>query len=174
MKGETIPSWVMDRLQTSCRSFRYELPFNKKVLEEMTPVQFLANHTRLERDQRRHYTEIFKKFKQKSTEFLDGKSLYAALNSMFGSYLSTSNYEILQTCLFITDDSLFDVNTFAGICAFTDRLFWTAYLDGEVDTFTIWAPNRTALEFADFENLKRKLKDFNLSKEMRVLLYSLA
>lgn len=48
------------------------------------------------------------------------------------------------------------------------------FYSSEDDTFSFWAPNRSALEYADFENLRRKLSDVQLSKELTVLLQSLA
>uniref|UniRef100_A0A2C9L3F9 Uncharacterized protein n=2 Tax=Biomphalaria glabrata TaxID=6526 RepID=A0A2C9L3F9_BIOGL len=173
-KCEVIPKWVLTRLETACRSFRYELPFNKRLLEHMTPLQYLATYTRLNKEQRRRYTEIFKKYKVKPNDYLELKSLHPALNSLLGGYFSEDNYDILSTCLFIPEDVNLDCNTFVGICAFVDRLFWTAYLEYEDDTFSFWAPNRSALEYADFENLRRKLSDVQLSKELTVLLQSLA
>ncbi|XP_059139226.1 uncharacterized protein LOC131927537 [Physella acuta] len=174
LKGDALPPWVISRLETACRSFRYELPFNKKLLEEMTPLQFLSTQTRLSRDQRRRYSELFKKYKNKLTDLVEFKNLFPALNVLFGSYLSVQNFDTLVICLFINEETKVDENVFIGLCAFADRLFWTAYLDCEEDTFTVWEKNRTALEFADFENLRRKLVGLHLTKEMKALLYSLA
>ncbi|KAH9502831.1 hypothetical protein Btru_074585 [Bulinus truncatus] len=168
--ADGMPVWVVTRLETACRSCRFELPFNRKHLEGMTPLQFLANQTRLHSDQSRRYVELNKKYKSKYNEY----NLYPALNFMFGGLLSAANYDVLRVCLFITEDVTIDVHTFTGLCALADRLFWTCYLDYAGDTFLTWAPNRSALEYVDFENLDRKLEGVKLSREMDVLLHSLA
>ncbi|XP_055862615.1 uncharacterized protein LOC106053458 isoform X2 [Biomphalaria glabrata] len=171
---DSTPNWVLIRLEKASRAFRFELPYIKKLLEPMTPLQYLATYTRLQSEQLRRYQEIFKKSKAKYLDYIEFKTLHSSLNSMFGGLLSDANFNILKVCLFISEDSLMDLSTFVGLCAFTDRLFWTCYLGSEYNTFLTWSPNRSALECVDFEYLDRKLKDVKLSKELYVLLHSLA
>ncbi|CAG5114663.1 unnamed protein product [Candidula unifasciata] len=175
MLRDMIPQWCQDRLRTACRSARFELPFDKTILENITPLQFLARYTRLYREQRRRYSLIFQKHKSKLNDYIEYQNLFPALNTMFGMYLSKENFDILCTALFIDRQTSLDETTFVGVCTFADRLFWTSYLEHlERDTFTFLGPNRSVLEYADFENLKRKIDGLQLSREMYYLLYSLA
>ncbi|BFZ18803.1 hypothetical protein BsWGS_21842 [Bradybaena similaris] len=172
---DMVPQWCEDRLRTACRSARFELPFDKNILENITPLQFLARYTRLYREQRRRYSLIFHKHKSKMNDYIEYQNLFPALNTMFGMFFSKENFNILCTALFIDRQTAMDETTFVGVCTFADRLFWTSYLEHlDRDTFTFLGPNRSVLEYADFENLKRKLDGVKLSKEMHHLLYSLA
>ncbi|CAG5114664.1 unnamed protein product [Candidula unifasciata] len=168
-----MPAYVVSRLETACRSARYELPMNKSHLEKMTPLEYLTTYTRLYKEQRDRYMRIYKKFKQKHNDYVEYNNLYPALNSMFGGFLSKMNFEILSVALFLDDSMTFDPNPFIAICTFTDRLYWTAYIEGS-NTFNYWAPNRSAIEVIDFLNLKWKLEGLKISKELQCLLQSLA
>ncbi|KAH9510110.1 hypothetical protein Btru_043494 [Bulinus truncatus] len=66
---EVLPNWVLFRLEsacrndsTNCRHFRYE----------SSPVP--GGYTRLTRDQRKRYVELYKKFKNKYNDVMEYKS----------------------------------------------------------------------------------------------------
>ncbi|BFZ18802.1 hypothetical protein BsWGS_21841 [Bradybaena similaris] len=168
-----MPSYVMTRLETACRSARYELPMNKQCLENLTALEYLTKYTHLYKEQRDRYMRVYKRFKQKNNEYVEFNNLYPALNSMFGGFLSQHNFEVLCTALYLNDSSIFDPNTFVCICTFTDRLYWSTYIEG-ANSFNYWAPNRSAIEVIDFLNLKWKLDGLNITRELLCLLHSLA
>ncbi|KAK3736071.1 hypothetical protein RRG08_019951 [Elysia crispata] len=170
-----IAGWVIHQLEHSCRSARFALPSNYSSLEDMTPLEYLEKYTILSRTQRRKYNLIFAKYMDRQEKVLLFERLYPALNSMFADSLGRENFKTLCVSLFIGKDlKIQSKELFAGICALTERLFWSSYMEAHDNTFFICGENRSLLECADFCGLKGKIQDLNLSIEMRTLLFSLA
>ncbi|GFS03156.1 serine/arginine repetitive matrix protein 1-like, partial [Elysia marginata] len=125
-----IASWVTQRLEHSCRSARFALPSDYRLLENMTTLDYLEKYTVLTAAQRRRYDLVFAKFMDKTDKCIYLERLYPALNSMFANSLGKENFEILCTALFIGPDfKISSKELFAGISALTERLFWSSYLE---------------------------------------------
>ncbi|GFO08979.1 serine/arginine repetitive matrix protein 1-like [Plakobranchus ocellatus] len=102
------------------------------------------------------------------------QNLFPALNSLVGDSLGKKNFHILCTALFLPEDAVLYKDRFAGICALTERLFWSSYIETSENTFYLLGQNRSLLECADFSGLQWKLHGLEISFELRTLLFSLA
>lgn len=139
-----------------------------KLLEALTPLDYLARYCRLSSRRQYQFKRIFSKYRNRNYQ-VDSSDLYASLRDLHKENLTRATYDELCQLTDIDQQSCqFPFETFVGVLALAERLLCNAFLlrsDYDMALLT-----KDPIERCDFDSLKRKLDGLKVSEKMKRLL----
>lgn len=142
-----------------------------KLLETLTPLDYLSKYCRLSSRRHYHYKKIFDKYRNTQYRF-ESNHLYAAIRDVQGESFTRTNYDQLIGLLNISNEQhQFAFEAFAGILALCERILCDSekFRSG-LDEHDL---AKDTIEKCDFDSLDRKLDGLNVSETMKNLLRTL-
>ncbi|CAF2062958.1 unnamed protein product [Rotaria magnacalcarata] len=150
---------------------RFELPYDLKLLETLTPLDYLSKYCRLSTRRNYQFKRIFDKHRNNHYRF-ESNNLFTSIGELHRDNFTRSQFEYLCQLIDIgTEQHQFTYDTFSGILALCERILCetkrtTTGLD-EQDLA------KDTLEKCDFDSLDRKLDGLKISATMKKLLTTL-
>jgi hypothetical protein len=162
-----IFSWIFCFLQ-SCR---FELPFDLKLLENLTPLEYLSKYCRLSSRRNYQFKRLFDKYRNNHYR-LESSNLYQSITDIHTETFTPSQYDDLCQLIDLGNEQhQFTFDTFAGILALCERiLFGSSQFRSGLDEHDL---AKDALEQCDFDGLDRKFDGLDISDTMKRLLKTL-
>lgn len=150
---------------------RFELPFDLKILEGLTPLDYISKYCRLSKHRNYQYKRIFEKYRN-GQHRLDFSNLHEAIIDIHTDNFTRSQFEYLCQLVDIQNDKQqFTFTTFAGILAVCERIVYDSIIASSDHEDNDLA--KDPLEKCDFDALDRKLDGFTISESMKKLLKTL-
>ncbi|CAF3011432.1 unnamed protein product [Rotaria socialis] len=155
----------------SLQACRFELPYDLKLLENMTPLDYLSKYCRLSSRRQHQFKHIFNRFRNRYYLF-ESSYLYSSIIVVHKENFTRSQFN--QLCQLIdlgNQECELKFDTYAGILALSERI---AYYSSKLhDAYGDLHTEKHALEKCDFDGLDRKLDGLNISDTMKRLLHVL-
>uniref|UniRef100_A0A1B6E6S1 Uncharacterized protein n=1 Tax=Clastoptera arizonana TaxID=38151 RepID=A0A1B6E6S1_9HEMI len=163
---ENTEFWLSLPRTFSRQSARFELPLDKRVLNTMTPIEYVQKHVAITSGRRLLYNRVFNRHKKEIDEDeedvdvnerkLSGMKMIIALGEVMGRPMSQDEAQEFQNLVGWKNDDWLDFRTWCGICALCERIFAPRFcsqlLPRDVDPCN-------EVEKADFDTLSRRLVD---------------
>lgn len=151
----------------SRQSARFELPLDKRVLNTMTPLEYVSKHIAITSGCKLLYSTVFNRHKrdvdeEEDTDSLDrriyGEKIITALGEVMGRPFTDDEAIYFHKLVGWKDNEWIDFRTWAGICALCERLLGPK--------FCSQLPSRDTdpcneIEKVDFDTLPERLKNLN-------------
>jgi hypothetical protein len=146
---------------------RFELPFDLKLLENLTPIEYLSKYCRLSSRRNYQFKRIFDKYRNNQYRF-ESNHLYTSITDVHSESFTRSQYDHLCQLIDIGNEQhQFTFDTFGGILALCERILYDSsrFRSGYDDDLA-----KDTIEKCDFDSLDRKLDGLNISETMKKLL----
>ncbi|XP_046550428.1 uncharacterized protein LOC124260208 isoform X2 [Haliotis rubra] len=165
-----MSSWLTGRLALSQQSSRFTLPMDMKVLEKMTPQDYLRTYCVV--SSRRHilYQKIHSKNRDK-TGVIPFKDIEKALKDVLVNTISKEEVTDVCQLLEIDEETNIDYQLFCGVAAFAERILYPKFVTE--DTAELPEFQREKIECADFCALDWKFHGVNVNPPVKKMLKSL-
>ena len=147
---------------------RFELPFDLKLLENLTPLEYLSQYCRLSSRRNYQFKRMFDKYRNTQYRF-ESTNLYASISEIHRENFTRLQYDNLCQLINIGNEQhQFTFDTYAGILALCERILCNSktFLSAQNEHDLA----KDALEKCDFDSLDRKLDGLIISEPLRNLL----
>jgi hypothetical protein len=152
-------------LLISFQACRFELPFDLKLLERLTPLDYLTKYCRLSSRRQYQFKRIFDKYRNRYYQF-ESSYLYLSLLDLHKQNLTYKNFNYLCQLIDLNNQQYqFTFDTYAGILALYERI-----LHKDLDDYNL---TKNEIEKCDFYSLDRKFDGLIISNTMKQLLNAL-
>ncbi|XP_064612552.1 uncharacterized protein LOC135476453 [Liolophura sinensis] len=155
------------RLALSQQSSRFELPMDMKLLENLSPQDYIRKYCVISSRRQYLYQKIFYKSRDKSG-YIPVKELEKALREVLVGTLTKQRVKELCDWLEINEDTKIDYKLFSGMAALAERILYPDFVTG--DTQDIPEFQRDKIECADFGALSWKLNGIKVNPSVESLL----
>ncbi|CAF3682601.1 unnamed protein product [Adineta steineri] len=162
---------IIGPMPLSQQACRFELPFDLKLLETLTPLEYLSKYCHLSSRRQYQFKRVFNKYRNQKHKF-NSSNLFLSLVDLHQENFTHTKFDYLCELINLDEqEHEFTFNTYSGILAFCERMLYNLspshknYIDDRLTKDTI--------EKCDFENLGRKLDGLIISDTMKKLLYTL-
>ncbi|KAL1132144.1 hypothetical protein AAG570_010101 [Ranatra chinensis] len=151
---------------------RFELPLDRMMLEQMTPLEYLRDYVSVKNNRKLLYNHIFNKYieEEQSERIINGHVLPKALGEVMGRELTDEEEHLLHDNIDWQGADRIDLRTWSGICGFTERLLgklFTSQPDQDMG-------NRPTIEELDFNLLPKWLATISPNPHLKILLNSVS
>ncbi|UJR13981.1 hypothetical protein I4U23_000984 [Adineta vaga] len=155
----------------SQQACRFELPYDLKLLETFTPLDYITKYCRLSSRRQYQFKRLFHKYRNKRHLF-EISDLFSSIRDIHQENFTKVKYTNLCQLLDLTNQNYeFTFETYAGILAFCERMLYNSspyYNNCDDEQLT-----KDVIEKCDFDSLDRKLDGLNISPIMKRLLHTL-
>ncbi|XP_071945017.1 uncharacterized protein [Antedon mediterranea] len=171
VKKPKMQTWLRGRLALSRQSSRFEIPMDVRVLESMTPMDYLLGYCRINKRRQAMYKKAFRKVDKDNDGVISLKEMEKGLNEIFVDSIEPEQVETLLDLLKIEQSVKLRSKMFCAISALTERLLFQQLTTEEAAELLNHKKER--IEDADFSALDWKLEGCKIQPELRRLLYQL-
>lgn len=150
---------------------RFELPFDLKLLETLTPLDYLSKYCHLSSRRQYQFKRLFDKYRNRNYNF-DSSYLHLSLLNIHKHHLTYEIFDYLCQLIGLDDEQYqFTFNTYAGVLALCERIVYrSSLLYKDQDDYNLM---KDTIEKCDFYSLERKFDGFIISNAMKQLLNAL-
>ncbi|KXJ22385.1 uncharacterized protein LOC110252578 [Exaiptasia diaphana] len=160
-------AWLQGPLSLTRKGCRFELPMDMKVLENMTPLEYISTYCRINNRRKTLFRHYFMKNDKDKDGHVNHRELLKAMRDLYAQSITVHQVNEILNMLDIAEKSkTITLNMFFAIAAFSERFFYSFLNGGTEDETT----RRTVLEETDFGALKWKLEGCNVSDNMKSVL----
>ncbi|XP_043911364.1 uncharacterized protein LOC122788354 isoform X2 [Protopterus annectens] len=151
------------RMGLSKKICRFELPMDMKVIENISPQEYLTNYCLVCKRRQVYYKKTFDKFDKNKTGLLSLKDVERAVRDLYQNEINIKQVQDLTGLLCMEEETKVDFKLFLTFCALSERVFYSFFVteDTEAESGT-----KHELEKADFCSLKWKLHGCNIDDGM--------
>ncbi|CAF1144261.1 unnamed protein product [Rotaria sp. Silwood1] len=155
----------------SLQACRFELPYDLKILEIITPLDYLTNYCRLSSRRQYQFKRLFNRYRNRDYLF-ESSYLYLSMISIHKENFTRTQFNYLCELIDLEKQEYeFKFETYAGILALCERIiYYSLKLYDENDNLQL---TKHAIEKCDFYGLDRKLDGLAISDTMKQLLRAL-
>ena len=154
---ENRPPWLCGPSPLSRQGCRFQLPMDTKVLEQLTVVNYLTMYCVLSARRKHLFKTIFIKADRDHDGVINSFEIRKAILDLYCESIKRDYLEHILELVDCRPDSVFNIEQFAAIAAFSERYLCTRFhTKEEVNS------NRELLEETDFGGLKAKLEGFRV------------
>ncbi|XP_064618747.1 uncharacterized protein LOC135482551 isoform X1 [Lineus longissimus] len=161
-------SFNQGRLALSKQSSRFELPMDMRVLETMSPQEYLRQYCIISSRRKTLYAKIFMKHKDGKLGVLTQRDLEKAIKDVLINTISQEMVEKIFNMVGINEEVHVDQKLFAGIAAFAERILYSQFVTE--DTVDLPDRQKEKIECADFCSLNWKFHGLTIHPEIERLL----
>jgi len=165
-KGDT-KAWLQGPLSLSRKGCRFELPMDMKLLEKMTPLQYISTYCRINSRRKTLFRHYYTKNDKDKDGNINHRELLKAMRDLYAQSITVQQVNEVLNILGIEEKSkTITLGMFLAIAAFSERFLYS-FLNGRTDDY---GEKRTVLEETDFGALQWKLDGCNVSENMKKVL----
>ncbi|XP_069701857.1 uncharacterized protein [Periplaneta americana] len=157
------------------RSSRFELPLDSRLLNTLTPMEYMKSYISISSARLQLYNIVFNRHREELDEdetkrLILGKHAMVALGEVMGCPLTTEQFKYIQDLIGWKDSDQLDFRTWGGLCALCERILAPQLI------FSL--PSRQEdpcheVEHADFETLPRKLHGLEPDPRLATILHAI-
>ncbi|XP_032223100.2 uncharacterized protein LOC116604611 [Nematostella vectensis] len=167
IRSDSTKPWLQGPLSLSRQSCRFELPMDMKVLENLSPLEYVSLYCRINSRRRTLFRHYFTKNDKDKDGFINHRELLKALRDLYAQSITVEQVNAILGMLEIEEMSKkIDLSKFLAIAAFSERFLYCFFNSMVQDV----SEKRTVLEETDFGALTWKLEGCTISDSMRKLL----
>lgn len=166
-RKEGMKPWLQGRLALSKQTSRFELPMDVKLLEAMTPMEYLTKYCIISTRRKALYKHIFQKVDKDRDNQITFKEMNRGLREIHVDSISTEQIKKLIEMVEGNEKSTFSLAQFSAIAAFSERLLLS---ETQVTEKNNPYSSKEIIEEADFCGLKSKLSGFPVNPNVRKIL----
>ena len=155
--------WLQGPLSLSRQSCRFELPMDMKVLETMSPLQYVSEYCRVNNRRKTLFRHYFVKNDRDRDGRLSRRELHNALRDLYAHSISSEQVSAVLDLLGAEKDSSFTLAVFLAVAAFSERYLHYCYTGSQSG---LEADRKLVLEETDFTGLKWKLDGCMIAPQM--------
>ncbi|XP_013421806.1 uncharacterized protein LOC106181848 [Lingula anatina] len=164
-------NWMSTRMALSKQASRFELPMDMKLLETMSPQDYLREYCKVSSKRTAIYKKFFDKHREKTFNVTFQK-LDTVLNDVLAHPISKETFQDVCSLVQLDENTSIDYKLFAGIAALCERLLYTRFITE--DTADMVEYQKERIECADFTALEWKFQGIQANPEVKKLLWSIA
>lgn len=147
------------------------MPFDLKILEVLTPLDYLTQYCRVSNRRQFQFKRIFNKYRERDHR-IEYSNLFPSIVDLHKENFTRANYDELCQLVDIDNEMYrFAFEPFIGILAFSERLLCNLFLMKTDSDHIILS--KDPIERCDFDSLARKFDGLMISEKMKRLLNSL-
>ncbi|XP_078404075.1 uncharacterized protein LOC144684318 [Cetorhinus maximus] len=150
----------------SKRSIRFDLPIDIRVLEGMSPTQYLSAHCRCDEDLTLLYKTAFIKQDKDRDGQINMKEMECAL--LFVYKFHEIHIQKLYSLTNINEDFKMDLKLFIALACLMSRILFKEPINDAIKPETI--SRKDVLEKADFYALDWRVSEVSIGTDLRILL----
>ncbi|CAF0902353.1 unnamed protein product [Adineta ricciae] len=155
----------------SQQACRFELPFDLRILEHLTPLDYLTKYCRLSSRRQYQFKRLFQKYRNRRHLF-ESSDLFLSMSDIHKESFTRAKYtELCQLLDLKAQEYEFTFETYAGILAFCERMLYNSSLHHRI--YDDEQLTKQTIEKCDFDCLDRKLDGLNINEPMKRLLHAL-
>lgn len=166
-RKEGMKPWLQGRLALSKQTSRFELPMDVRLLEEMTPMEYLTKYCIISTRRKALYKHIFQKVDKDRDNAITVKEMDRGLREIHVDCITTDQVRKLIEMVEGNEKSKFNLVQFSAIAAFSERLLFSETQISEKNSVY---SSKEVIEEADFCGLKYKLTGFSVNPTVRKIL----
>lgn len=166
-RRESMKPWLQGRLALSKQTSRFELPMDVKLLEAMTPMEYLTKFCIISTRRKALYKHIFQKVDKDRDNVITVKEMDRGLREIHVDCITTDQVNKLIEMVDGNEKSTFNLVQFSAIAAFSERLLFSEIQITEKNSVY---SSKEVIEEADFCGLKSKLSGFTVNPSVRKIL----
>ncbi|KAI8504986.1 hypothetical protein Bbelb_170950, partial [Branchiostoma belcheri] len=121
-------AWLQGRLALSRQISRFELPMDMRLLEGMSPIEYLSNYCIVSKRRQNLYKQSFTKADRDRDGIINVKELDKALKQIHVDGVTTEQVQKILDVIQATDDTKFDAKLFTAVCALAERMLYTYFV----------------------------------------------
>ncbi|XP_019848760.1 PREDICTED: uncharacterized protein LOC109580236 isoform X2 [Amphimedon queenslandica] len=141
-------------------STRFELPMDLKILEKMTPSEYLSRFCIIHPRHKAHFMKTFNKLNRLPAGINKNKeTLVDGIIDVHFNFINRDQVEKILEIADISQEQLIDFQLFGALCVLTERYYKS------ILTYHY----KEIIEIVDFEALDWRLRDCAISKELNEL-----
>eukprot|EP00118_Oscarella_pearsei_P003871 m.16078 g.16078 ORF g.16078 m.16078 type:complete len:504 (+) comp26730_c0_seq2:51-1562(+) len=165
-----LSPWLKHRFALSKKSCRFELPVDMKLLEDLSPLDYLRSFCVIGKRRKAWYSKVFRsadRARQISNGLLNMKEVENALMEVhFNSSTKDQIGEVMKIAC-ISEDARLDKEQFLGLAALSERMLVASFLSYK--SAEDRGAERDILESTDFEAIDWKLRGVEIRPNLRHL-----
>ena len=167
VKSDSGKPWLQGPHSLSRQSCRFELPMDMRVLEKLSPLQYVSLFCRVNGRRRTLFRHYFTKNDRDRDGSISRRELHGALRDLYAQSINTEHVNAILDLLDIEKPvHTFDLDVFTSIAAFSERYLYYCYSLSVPDE----TEKRTVLEETDFCALRWKLDGCKISEKLKKVL----
>lgn len=167
VKSDSAKPWLQGPHSLSRQSCRFELPMDMRVLEELSPLQYVSQFCRVSGRRKTLFRHYFTKNDRDRDGNVNRKEVHSALRDLYAQSINSEQVNAIFDLLDIDKSVLaFDLDVFTAVAAFSERYLYYCYSLAVLDE----SEKRTVLEETDFCALRWKLEGCQISHKLKHLL----
>lgn len=159
--------WLQGRLALSKQTSRFELPMDVRLLEAMTPMEYLTKYCIISTRRKALYKHIFQKVDKDRDNVITFKEMDRGLKEIHVDSITTEQVKKLIEMVEGNEKSTFNLAQFSAIAAFSERLLFS---ETQITEKNSVYSSKEVIEEADFCGLKSKLSGFPVNPTVRKIL----
>jgi hypothetical protein len=139
-----------------------------KLLETLTPLDYLSQYCRLSARRHFYFKRLFDKYRNINYCF-ESRNLYASIHDIYGESFTRTHYDYLCQLICIGHEHHeFSFNAFAGVLALSERILCDSQsFRSGLDEHDL---AKDMIEKCDFDSLDRKFDGLTINDTMSKLL----
>jgi len=166
-RREGMKPWLQGRLALSKQTSRFELPMDVRLLEAMTPMEYLTKYCIISTRRKALYKHIFQKVDKDRDNVITFKEMDRGLKEIHVDSITTEQVKKLIEMVEGNEKSTFNLAQFSAIAAFSERLLFS---ETQITEKNSVYSSKEVIEEADFCGLKSKLSGFPVNPTVRKIL----
>ena len=161
VRSDSSKPWLQGPLSLSRQSCRFELPMDMRVLETMSPLQYVAQFCRVNSRRKTLFRHYFIKNDRDRDGIINRRELHNALRDLYAHSISTEQVNAILDLLDTQKNSSFTLPVFVTVAAFSERYLHYCYSHSFQES-----DSKSVLEETDFSALKWKLDGCTITPQM--------
>ncbi|XP_077995472.1 uncharacterized protein LOC144448958 [Glandiceps talaboti] len=171
-KKPKMQPWLQGRLAFSKQTSRFEIPMDVRVLERMTPVEYLTRYCIISTRRLAFYRRHFNRVDRDNDLKINRKEVETGMKAVHVDSISVEQIDKMVEMLEIDEQTYkFNFKIFAALCALSERLLYPKFVTE--DTVHLAEHQKEKVEDADFEALDWKLDGCQVNPPVKRILYML-
>ncbi|CAB3999033.1 FK506-binding 5-like isoform X1 [Paramuricea clavata] len=168
---EGMKPWLKGRLALSQQNSRFEIPMDVRLLETMTPMEYLTKYCVISKRRKALYQHVFQKVDKNRDGIITFTELEKGLKDVHTGILDSQHVENIVEMVLIDKEEDFDLKKFSAIAAFSERISCKDQLP--VEMLNNFDGQKEVIECADFFALNWKLDGIKVNPDVKKILDSL-
>ncbi|XP_028400854.1 uncharacterized protein LOC114523978 isoform X2 [Dendronephthya gigantea] len=168
---EGMKPWLKGRLALSQQNSRFEIPMDVRLLETMTPMEYLTKYCIISKRRKALYKHVFQKVDKNRDGLISFTELETGLKDVHTGILDSEHVENIVELVLIDREGEFNIKQFSAVAAFSERITCKDQLP--VELLNSFDGQKEIIESADFFALSWKLDGIKVNPDVKKILDSL-
>ena len=166
VKLDSGKPWLQGPHSLSRQSCRFELPMDMRILETVSPLQYVTQFCRVNGRRKSLFRYYFTKNDRDRDGIINRRELHNALRDLYAQSINADHVTAILDLLDVDKSSVLTLDIFTAVAAFSERYLYFCYSASGQDE----NEKRMVLEETDFTALRWKLEGCKISEKLQKVL----